>query len=130
MLDTLQDKIQERISTYNNSYCSNKFASFCVEMKIILEVFIKISEINDNFKLQFMNFLNNNINYIVVLHNQTNLLSKIMELDISLFRTVDDSGYNPFTDVIRYGDYKTNKWFIENSRDHATQIISAILKNN
>ena len=28
------------------------------------------------------------------------------------------------------GGLKTNKWFIENSRDHATQIISAILKNN
>jgi len=28
------------------------------------------------------------------------------------------------------GGLKTNKWFIENSRDHASQIISAILKNN
>ena len=28
------------------------------------------------------------------------------------------------------GGLKTNKWFIENSRDHATIIISAILKNN
>ena len=28
------------------------------------------------------------------------------------------------------GGLKTNKWFIENSRDHATQIISDILKNN
>jgi len=28
------------------------------------------------------------------------------------------------------GGLKTNKWFIENSRDHATQIILDILKNN
>ena len=49
------------------------------------------------------------------------------ELDISLFRTVDDSGYNPFTDVIRYGDYKTNKWFIDNILTNINYIEDAFV---
>ena len=51
--------------------------------------------------------------------------SKLPELPAGDMNT----DYHPFPPIVICGGLKTNKWFIENSRDHAEKIISAIIKS-
>ena len=45
-------------------------------------------------------------------------------------RTMETNVGGVFIAGVICGGLKTNKWFIENSRDHSEKIISSILKNN
>jgi len=45
-------------------------------------------------------------------------------------RTMETNVGGVFIAGVICGGLKTNKWFIENSRDHSKKIISSILKNN
>jgi hypothetical protein len=113
IINEIEDSLNENIETYRYSN-QIEFKDFCYNNLEIIELFFKVCDINPHIIPEFMSFIQNNINKIVVIHNNISLLDKIKDIEPAWFVELDKSGFHPFIDVIRYGDFKTNKWFFDN----------------
>lgn len=131
ILMKITDKLSSRIKgvyIYDNS-----FSKFCHDSLKILDLVLNIYSINDKSKIAIVEFLKDNINKIVCIHRVTHILDKINEIDSSIFLREDSSGFLPFIDAIKYGDYKCVKWMIENvltNIDVVTETMSTSFVSN
>lgn len=81
----------------------------------------------------YINFLEEYIHKIVVLHGNTSLLTKIYKLNKLLFLVEDNYGYMPFIDCLRYGDHECIKWFnthILTDLDTTYSVLENAIANN
>lgn len=123
MLDIISDKLNKRI--VNKVSEEETFHEFCNNLIYLIHLVFNIANINNKCKSLLDIFLRNNINKIIVLHNNVQLLEKIKGFNIDIFKHEDASGFHPFTDIIRYGDYKCVKWFTDNIfNDYETTLDS------
>lgn len=132
--DDIYNELTSRIDYHHDKDKENKneFRDYCFKMIELLRIMNKIVKININnsLKTDYYNFIKNNFNKIIIIHNILDILKDFIDIynitDLSIFIITDSEGFHALFDCLRYGDFMTCKWYINDILSDNEKLLEAL----
>lgn len=124
----LENVLNERIETYSKLTKSN-FKKYCDAIVEYTHIYLKISEINPIVEKSFRDIFTKNASKFMVIHGIEKYLDRLLNLpswNPTAFDSIDELGYVPLFDILRYGNYSTTYWYFNNILNDTSKLYDAL----